>query len=74
MNTDRPRRPSKVILLIALLWLAGGLLQSLIGSLLASSGAVDASTAGLLGQVLGWGLLIVVFYVYRTPLEAWLRR
>ena len=74
MASERPRRPSKVILLIAVLWLVGGALQSLFGVLLANSGALEEGRATVLGQILGWGLLIVVFYVYRRQLEDWLRR
>ena len=74
MSSERPRRPSKVILLVALLWLAGGALQTLFGVLLTNSGLLEASTATIVGQVLGWGLLAAIFYYYRRRLEHWLRR
>ena len=74
MSSERPRRPSKVILLVAVLWLVGGALQSLFELLLANSGLLEPDPATLLGRILGWGLLIVTFYVYRRQLEDWLRR
>ena len=72
-SSERPRRPSKVILLIILLWLVGGALQTIFGLLLAEGGMLEAGTATLVGQILGWGLLVVVFYRYRKRLEDWLR-
>ena len=72
-SSDRPRRPSKVILLIILLWLVGGALQTIFGLLLAEGGMLEPGTATLVGQILGWGLLVVIFYWYRKRLEDWLR-
>ena len=72
-SSEKPRRPSKVILLIVLLWLVGGALQTVFGLLLVNSGMLEAGTATLVGQILGWGLLVVVFYCYRKRLEDWLR-
>ena len=58
---------------MAVLWLVGGALQTLFGVLLANSGLLEAATATLVGQVLGWGLLAAIFYRYRRRLEDWLR-
>ena len=71
---ERPRRPGKVILLVVVLWIVGGGLQTTIGALAARSGLVDEASASLVGLVIGWGLLIVIFYYYRREIEAWLRR
>jgi len=72
-DSERPRRPGKVILLVVALWIAGGVLQTVFGTLVASGDMVDAGTATRIGQVLGWGLLILVFFYFRHQLEHWLR-
>ena len=73
-DSDKPRRPGKVIVLVIALWLVGGALQTLFGWLLADSGLVEAGTVPLLGLFLGWGLLCVICFYYRGQIETWLRR
>ena len=72
-GSERPRRPAKVIVFVLALWIVGGTVQSAFGSLVASSGVVEAGTAPLVGLILGWGLVCAVCYRYREHLETWLR-
>lgn len=54
-------------------WIVGNVLQSILSTLLVSAGLLDSEMAGRVGLVLGWGLLFVVSFVYREPLDDWLR-
>jgi hypothetical protein len=69
----RPRRPSKVIVLVLGCWVIGLTLQNLFGSLAATSGMVDPGIATLIGRVLAWGLLFVIAFIYREQIDVWLR-
>jgi hypothetical protein len=70
---ERPRRPGKVILLVVAFWLVGTALQAGLRWLIEQAGLVDPDIAGRIGQAVGWGLLCVLSYWYRHPLDEWLR-
>jgi hypothetical protein len=54
-------------------WIGGSLLQSALGWLLTNGGLLDADSAYRASLILGWGLLVVVSFVYREGLDDWLR-
>lgn len=70
---ERPRRPGRVILLVAAIWLAGTVLQIALGWLIQQAGLVEPEIAARIGQAVGWGLLCLVSFWYRHPLDEWLR-
>ena len=72
-NGEKARRPLKVVILVVALWFVGGTMQSAFGQLLANSGLVESRTAALVGQLLAWGLLFLIFVYFRRPLDRWLR-
>ena len=69
----RSRRPGKVVLLVLAFWLAGSLLQTALGWVLGTSGLLDQGSALLASRIVAWGLLCILSFVYREPLDAWLR-
>lgn len=73
IDPEKPRRPTRVVALVAGFWLVGTLLQSVFGWLVGSTGLVEAEIAFRAGQALGWGLLCVISFVYRERIDAWLR-
>ncbi len=70
---EKARRPLKVVILVVALWLVGGSMQSAFGQLLTNSGLVESGTAAIIGQVVAWGLLFLVFLYFRRQLDLWLR-
>lgn len=72
-DSEKPRRPGKVILFVIALWLVGGSLQTGFGWLLAAGGLVGADAVPLLGLILGWGLLCAICFYFRYQIETWLR-
>ena len=73
IEPEKPRRPTRVVALVTGFWIVGGLLQSVFGWVVGATGLVEEEIAFRVGQVLGWGLLCVVSYVYRVQIDAWLR-
>ena len=71
---ERPRKPSRVILMVLGFWVTGSLLQTLFGLVIHTTGLVPEGTEIWMGQILGWGLLFAVTYYYRDPIDTWLRR
>jgi hypothetical protein len=70
---ERPRRPGRVILLVTAFWLAGTILQGGLRWLIEQAGLAEPEVATRIGQVAGWGLLCVLSFWYRQPLDEWLR-
>jgi hypothetical protein len=70
---ERPRRPGRVILLVTAFWLVGTILQGGLRWLIEQAGLVEPEVAARIGQVVGWGLLCVLSFWYRRPLDEWLR-
>jgi hypothetical protein len=73
-DEERPRRPSRVILLVVAYWVVGTALQSGVRWLAEQAGVTDEGTSTRVGLLLGWGLLFVVSVVYRHQVDGWLRR
>lgn len=71
---ERPRKPSRVILMVIVFWITGSVFQTLFGLLINSSGLVAEGSEVWMGRVLGWGLLFVISWIYRDQLDTWLRR
>ena len=71
---ERPRKPSRVILMVITFWIAGSLFQTLFGLLINSTGLVAEGSEVWIGRALGWGLLFAISWVYREQLDTWLRR
>jgi hypothetical protein len=69
----RQRRPIKVVLMVAIFWIGGTILQSAFAWMLRSSGIVGDDSAGTVGLILGWGILFLASLYYRQPLDDWLR-
>jgi hypothetical protein len=71
---ERPRKPSRVIVLVIVFWVVGISLQTVFDLIFTSIEALDIRYAGILAQILAWGLLFAVSYKYREPIDVWLRR
>ena len=71
---EQPRRPGKVVLLVAAFWLVGTALQSAVRWLAEQVGVSDVEIASRVGSIVGWGLLFVLSVIYRHGIDAWLRR
>jgi len=72
-EAPKSRSPKKVVVMVVVYWVGGNVLQSVIGSLFASGGLLEPDTAFGVGLVLGWGLLFLISYYFREPLDDWLR-
>ena len=73
IEPEKPRRPTRVVLLVLGFWVIGTVLQSVFGSLVDTAGLFSTDVAHRVGQALGWGLLCVISFVYRVRIDAWLR-
>jgi hypothetical protein len=73
IEPEKPRRPSRVVVLVVGFWVAGTVLQSAFGWLIGSAGLAQPEIAFRVGQALGWGLLCVISFLYRVRIDAWLR-
>lgn len=71
---ERPRKPSRVIALVIVCWVVGISLQTVFELLFVTAEVMEVRFAVILAQVLAWGLLFVVSYKYREPIDVWLRR
>ncbi len=73
-DEERPRRPSRIILLVVAYWVVGTALQGGFRWLAEQAGVSDDDASTRIGLLLGWGLLFVVSVVYRHQVDGWLRR
>jgi hypothetical protein len=69
----RPRRPARVVILVLAFWVIGNALQVGLTRLFDASGLLDPSLIVITSQVLGWGLLFIISFLYRERLDFWLR-
>jgi hypothetical protein len=73
IDPERPRRPGRVIVFVLALWIIGITLQTVFGTAVGATGLLEPDTSLRAGQILGWGLLCVVSFVYRHQIDDWLR-
>ena len=71
---ERPRKPSRVIVLVIVFWVVGITMQTVFELLFTSIEALEVRFAVILAQILAWGLLFAISYKYREPIDVWLRR